>query len=715
MEKNYDFRKRLLEVHRKNRRDTALMPEPGECCLDGKTEIVMPADADRVLRRAALDLQDYLAVSMGIGVRVRLTDNISAAVSVGSGNIVLATRAHLPERILPDGNGPRGFSIDAGANVVITGFDSAGAMQGGFFLEDLMNIRQVPFLKRGTLARRPKFSPRMVHSGFGLDQYPDEHLAAIAHAGMDAILVFVKGTDIAASGYLDFNDLCWRAAQYGLDVYAYSYLVSDMHPDDPGAPDYYDRIYGSVFAACPALRGIVLVGESVEFPSRDPLTTGKSYKQPSADGLPDPRPSPGWWPCSDYPQWLGLVRDSVRRYRPDADIVFWTYNWGYVEEKYRLALLDSLPTDISLLVTFEMFEKIRTGPVTSTCVDYTLMFAGPGGYFLSEARKARERGIRLYAMVNTGGLTWDIGVIPYEPAPGQWMERHLKILECREKYGLCGLMESHHYGFWPSFISDLAKWDFLEGSPPPKETLRLLAERDFGPAGANRALQAWEIWSRGIRHYLSTNEDQYGPFRIGPAYPLVFNRDVRIPAAPYALFGSGICQNRYKPQDQGRCSLLAFRLPVEMEYLTVMRDCFAEGAEILAGILPALPERQKENAGRLVNLGRFISRCAQTTIHVKQWYQLRQDLLAADSAESVIRLSEEMRAVAAAEIANAELTIPLVQQDSRLGWEPSMEYLGDEAHLRWKIKQVRQVIEAELPMYQLSLKYNFNEEEGEVL
>ena len=48
---------------------------------------------------------------------------------------------------------------------------------------------------------------------------------------------------------------------------------------------------------------------------------------------------------------------------------------------------------------------------------------------------------------------------------------------------------------------------------------------------------------------------------------------------------------------------------------------------------------------------------------------------------------------------NAEDTIPLVEADSRLGWEPSMEYIGDARHLRWKIKQTTQVIEEELKFY----------------
>jgi hypothetical protein len=62
-------------------------------------------------------------------------------------------------------------------------------------------------------------------------------------------------------------------------------------------------------------------------------------------------------------------------------------------------------------------------------------------------------------------------------------------------------------------------------------------------------------------------------------------------------------------------------------------------------------------------------------------------------------LMKQMQKIGYAEIENAEQTIPLVQKDSRLGWEPSMEYIGDEQHLRWKIRYMRYVLDGELGFY----------------
>ena len=53
-----------------------------------------------------------------------------------------------------------------------------------------------------------------------------------------------------------------------------------------------------------------------------------------------------------------------------------------------------------------------------------------------------------------------------------------------------------------------------------------------------------------------------------------------------------------------------------------------------------------------------------------------------------------MAEVAKNEIENAKNTIPLVERDSRLGFEPSMEYMCDKAHLEWKIFHTEKAINA---------------------
>lgn len=139
----------------------------------------------------------------------------------------------------------------------------------------------------------------MVHSGYGYDDFSDKYMNRIAHEGRDAILVYVEGINRTQVGYLDFNALIGRAAKYGLDVYAYSVMISKMHPENPGAYEFYEGLYGELFKQCPGFKGVMFVGESIGFPSHDERAEFSAYDSKS---IPHGKPLTGYWPCRDYPQ-----------------------------------------------------------------------------------------------------------------------------------------------------------------------------------------------------------------------------------------------------------------------------------------------------------------------------------------------------------------------------------------------------------------------------
>jgi len=688
-EKNYEFRKRLLEVHKKGMRDNSVWPSVDGLVITESFEIVFERSADEVGRYAAYDLMEYFRDSQDMYLRVRGCDDIAAEFNNLSRKIVLADASSLPDAA-PSDEHAAANRIVVSDGVVVCGRTGRGTAQGVYELESRMNAHCGPVLERGQWDRKPLFSPRMVHSGFGLDMYPDAHLRAIAHAGMDAILVFTKDVDRTPHGYMDFNDLIRRAAGYGLDVYAYSYLISNAHPEDEGAWEHYEGTYGKLFRNCPGFKGVIIVGESCEFPSKDPRVIPLHYYEVTPENNPKGLRTPGWVPCDDYPQWVCMVRDIVRKYNPSADFVFWTYNWGWADEADRLKLIRNLPTDISLQATYEMFEDFEyPGEIRARTTDYSLFFEGPGRYFTSEAKEARKRGITMYTMSNTGGLTWDIGVIPYEPCPDQWNRRWDGLVKAHDEWGLSGLMESHHYGFWPSFISELARERCWMPQQPYEASLRAIAVRDYTEKHADTAIQAFGLFSEGIRNCISTNEDQYGPFRIGPSYPLLYLEQEQIPDVFYSLHGGNrICNPMYfYDLDRSRKTFMW-----EIERITQMRDCFQAGTELLRSIRDDLSGRRLDEIDHLIAMTEFIMRSAQTTLNVKNWYLCKWDLVRGIGSRE--ELVDRMRAIGEAEIENAKSVIPLVEYDSRLGYEPSMEYMTDRKHLEWKIAVTRKAMAA---------------------
>jgi hypothetical protein len=716
IEAPYAFRRTLEAVHKTDRRNPAATANANEITIDDTWSIVVPKDAAKLIHNVARDLQDYFQVSMDTSLPIHYVDDLEAN---ESRIIAIGTGSDLPS-VEEVPTTPRSYRIVVDpARIVLCGADERGAAQACYFLEDTLNMRQGPFISPMSEARSPIFSPRMTHSGWGLDEFPDAYLNQVAHAGMDSILLFTSGPNRTPDEvinrdphqptkgrYKDFNNIVDRCEEYGLDVYLYAYFhnARPLHPDDPGAERFYEETYGAAFKACPRAKGIILVGESVEFPSHDPRTTGRMRLDPIPGNLPVDKPSPGWWPCEDYPQWVSMVRDSVRKYSPDAEIVFWTYNWGWAPEEDRLKLIRSLPTDINLHVTFEMFEPIEHDGVTNVCVDYTAAFVGPGTYFASEAAAAHERGITLSTMCNTGGLTWDFGVIPYQPIPYQWNRRHDALKKAHDDWNLTGLMECHHFGWWPSFVSDLAKWNYWSPSPSGEETIANIARRDFGD-GAAKVVSAWELWSDAANDYPPTNGDQYGPFRVGPTYPLTLFTNPKITVADHAMFGDLILKTPYAPDQGGTKAKTAatIRTRAEIVSLSRMLDKWQEGLRLLDEAIGLAPAYRRPEGERMANLGQFIAHSIRTTINVKKWWLLKNRALVEEDPATAETLLDHLVQVGEDELANAEAAIPVVEADSRLGWEPTMEYLGDAEHIRWKIAHLRHALDHEIPAYRASL------------
>lgn len=703
-EKRYDFKKELLQVHKKDRRDFSLQLNENEIDLSNGLNIVLPEEYEDVVLTAAWDFADYLLTSMNVPAMVSKKKNSLSSLELSY------------NKDLGEASGYMGYRITVSdAGITLEGYDGEGLAQGLYFLEDLMNIRRAPFLEKKVTAKKALFSPRFAQSPFGMFEYTDECLAHMAHLGYDAIMLWIKGLNIdKRGGYIDMPLLCERAEKYGIKVYIQLYAEHSAHPDEPGAQEFYDKLYGDIFKACPKLKGVELVGEANHFHSKDPdPRVGKSPLSANfVDNIPTGKVSPGFWPCCDYPQWVEMIKKAVRKYRPDADIVFCTYNWSWVGEEERAKLIAALPDDITLLAPWDLCQPFKIGKAEGRTTDYSLRQTAPSDYFASEAKAAKKRGLRVYATTNTAGLAWDFGVIPYEPMPYKWIERFENILKAHDEWGLCGMLECIHYGFYPSFISELEKWAFFTHEENLVDILHKLLKRDFGTENIDKVDEAMKLWSEAIGHATGSNEDQYGAFRIGPAYPLWvvdprMKIDVptpengKVPVENNAMFGNGIYFPAYTP-DYGvnrDNSMPGVRLYEEIKENDIMKDLLKDGIDLLESI-----ENPNERLLKLINMGKFMYRSCITGNNVKKLFILTQKLNLAATNEESLELIDQIEALLLEEKENVEKTIPIVQADSRLGWEPSMEYQGDEKCLRWKLRQLEYEFTYTLPRHRGSCK-----------
>lgn len=701
LEKRFDFRKRIFEVHKPDIRDFSVAKKDTQIEITNDYVICVHTASSEAVLKAARDLQDFLFVSMNVSVALKKIDIYN---EVLKNSIVVLTN---------EGDSAKTeatFSIDVSSDRInVYGNDDKGTIQGCYYIEDLMSLERAPFMNLGKKEISPSFSPRIVFSGYGRNELPDTFLRSASHEGMTAVAFGVKDSDLSTTGYMDFNEVAMRAKSYGLDIYVVPNIESRYHPQDADAEEYYDKTYGKLFKNCPLIKGIIMVGEAMEFPSRDSRVSGKKQQSNYSEGIPNDKPSSGWFPCNDYPELVEIIKKSVRKYCKDADVVFWSYNWGNAPYDARIELIEKLPRDISLMVTFEMYETHEKNGVRSSATDYTLSFEGPGHYFTSEAEAAKKCGLRLYTMACSGGLTWDIGVIPYEPCPYQWLSRYNAMLECKEKYGLSGVLEGWTFGFAPSFISFFEKQLFFDRTIDTKVLLEKIAVRDYGKDNKKNIIDVWELWSEAIKHYPCNNADQYGPFRSGPSYPLIFNQQCSFSTFECLVtdYASEWLYMVTKHTEEN-ATVTQQRFCGDINSLSQMLECFEKGNRILESIKISQCSNYFENYSRLINLGRYIACCIKTTIHTKQWHRIKRLVSAEDNSEKLLELLNRMIFIGKEEIENARESIKYVQVDSRLGYEPAAGYIGDEWCIDWKIRQVTQVIEKEIPEFIKKIKLTNN-------
>lgn len=704
---NYSFRNQNFIATGK------LVPTPNAaehapCYIDDSWEILVPRSDSRLASYYSHDLLRFFSDAFGICPRLRQTESRQDLVAQPRHKILLLTESDADIAIESEQAAAFHITVTE-ASVLIVGKTERGTAQGVYYLEDLMHLRGESRLPLEDAEHAPLFSPRMTHSGTELDTFPDNFLEACAHAGMDAIIVYAGHPDThlhgfadpdplfsdSKMGYCDYNNLVWRAAGYGLDVYLYSHIKCDFYPDEPGAHEYYDASFGKIFRDCPGIKGIIFVGETFEFPSKDPHTTGMRCQLRSRL---DPRKPPGWYPCFDYPILVNTVKNVIRQYNPEADIVFWSYNFGWAPKEDRFALIETLPKDISYLVTFEMWQTVTDGEGGEYFIaDYSISFPGPSQVFLEEAEKAKEVGLRLYSMSNTGGRTWDIGSAPYVPVPQQWQKRYEALADARKQFGLCGLMENHHYGWLPSFLTLFSKNAFTSNGIANAEMLERIARRDYGTQ-YQKALDAWQLFSKGITHVIACDVDQYGPYRSGPTYPLLFaqkKEDLHVPSVPWAWHPGGGIWNPIYPDD-------VFSDPensmMRLRHVTTVAEWFRQGIDLLTEAVAAAGNSEVR---KQLAVAKYTYCTYRTTRNVMLWNIAKRLLFALAEQKhmewqgklfdalgmedrSPRGLADFMYRLVDSEQETLDIALECWKTDSSIGFEASMEYAFDEECYHWK-------------------------------
>ena len=110
-------------------------------------------------------------------------------------------------------------------------------------------------------------------------------------------------------------------------------------------------------------------------------------------------------------------------------------------------------------------------------------------------------------------------------------------------------------------------------------------------------------------------------------------------------------------------------------------------------------ENKNDNLERLILLAIFIRNSCRTVINVKEHFILKQKLTVAGTRKAAARIIDDLEKIILKERENVLDTIPVVELDSRLGWEPSMDYTTDKKGLEWKLSQLDYELNFKIPTY----------------
>ncbi|MBQ7152939.1 MAG: hypothetical protein IJR83_03255 [Clostridia bacterium] len=185
-EKRFQFRD-YLTTSNKPSPYTERKPLPEEVSL--KNGIVFRGADSSVISHAKEDLLDYLTVCFGIK---------------GTSNNPLPITINICPEGMEDVGAYKGRIIEVSLDGIrIRAFDERGASQALYDLEGAMTAKKQPYLDIGKTKNKPLFAPRLVHSAYGMDQYPAGYLQVLAKQGIDAIMLTVSGVDEVMSGKTD--------------------------------------------------------------------------------------------------------------------------------------------------------------------------------------------------------------------------------------------------------------------------------------------------------------------------------------------------------------------------------------------------------------------------------------------------------------------------------------------------------------------------------
>ncbi|GAA4446082.1 hypothetical protein GCM10023091_38600 [Ravibacter arvi] len=683
---------------------------------------------DQVIETAVEDFREFMKVSMDVEIPVLKIEPAVRAKKKGN-QIVVGLKEYFPQ-YAANLKGPKAYAlIKEKQQLLVIGYDPVGVLQGLFCLEAQMKFREGPFLEKNLRwIREAVYERRMVLSGLGWMEWPDNQLAHIAHNGFDGLFTSVyanaNGDRTTPETSTDFyarlmyrirrqspervHDLIKRAARWGIKVYTpIIYQYTGTAESEAGLR----KLVKDIIREFPEMGGYVL------------LTEGFWYQKWGGLHGADEAHVKNW--ADNWAKAVGIVTEECHRVNPETHILAWEYNIDFRPQNVKLKryFVQKLPQDAIPSLTWENGKGFELDGMQGFLRDYSLSQVGPAEVTQGQIEEANARGMKVFSKVDTFA-SWQFGTIPYLPFPGQWRKRY----DALAKYGVKGTIESWSSGFTPNFISELRYWTCWNESLSYEDLIGKMASRLFGKEQKEKVLQAWVHFDQAIRQIPDTGPNmgtnnaignplffQEPPLRtatfhkswmdhnmwmgylggeLNPYWPFTVTRMVFYPdftnktnrAEQYARGATGIVAAPGTPL-----------LPVFLKYLKNASAEMEKGLKLYRSAALASPEWKRAIAVREVVVAEHLHRMMDSNAAVLEFENYRLQWAAATDAGKANSLLDQMEKILKEEIARTKLSQLAVSRDSRFGFQFEQDYVYTPYSLSEKMKLLQETLSEQLP------------------
>lgn len=733
----YAYHQRLTQepVHRPRRNDDA-RPEPGEMELSVEGwRLVWKQRDSVVISGAVVDVQNYLATSMGVTVSIEARASLEDWRGL-SQYIVVGTRDDLPG-LGTALRGPKDYEITVTTDrITVCGFDDRGVLFGLYNLEERMNLREAPFLPADlSTSRHSLYDTRMVQSWMGWMEFPDTLLSHLAHDGFDAVFASVytnpNGDRTTADNSTDFyarlmhrirhqdpaqvRSLIDRAKKFGIKVYT---PIIYQYTGTPESESDLRRLVRDLLNEFPDIAGYVL------------LTEGFWYKQWGGGHGASKEYIEDW--ARQWSRAVAIVAEECHAVNPDIEILPWEYNIDFRPSNVatKRYFVQQLPKDSIPMLTWENGKSFEIDGLKGHLKDYGINVVGPAEVTEAQIEEVRKRGMRVYSNAQTFSCGAQLQTVPYQPFPQQWHARYKAL----EEFGINGTLESWSSGYMPCFMTELRAWYCWSEAPPLEELLLKIAARDFGQEHAADVVKAWDLFSQAARlvpdtgPYMGTTNAVGNPIffeqppartatfhhswmdqamwqgylgaEMNPYWPFTVSRLVFLPdfsnqsnaAESYARGVSGI-------ESPGEQEVL----PVFLKYLRLATDKLGEGLALYRAAAIESPEGKRAGALREVIVAEQIERMLLSNQAILGFESMRLQLVAEKETSKANALLDSMEGMLREEISRTELVLNAMEHDARIGFQFEVDYVYTPYSLGEKVKVLREALDVQLPAYRENL------------